>query len=116
MAHDNPDRSKRVLEIADRIIANCADPERDLAELWLRIAFNLLITNVDDHLHNHGFLHVGHEQWRLAPAFDVNPFPDKDQELKTWLSETTGPVSSIEEVVRIAGYFWLKPDQALHPL
>lgn len=113
-ARRNEDRS--YTEIADRIIANCADPERDLAELWLRIAFNLLITNVDDHLHNHGFLHVGHEQWRLAPAFDVNPFPDKDQELKTWLSETTGPVSSIEEVVRVADYFWLKPDQTLHLL
>jgi serine/threonine-protein kinase HipA len=59
---------------------------------------------------------VSHGQWRLAPAFDVNPFPDKDQELKTWLSEDTGPVSSIEEVVRVAAYFWLKPDQALRIL
>jgi serine/threonine-protein kinase HipA len=103
-------------EIADRIIADCASPEHDLAELWRRIAFNLLITNVDDHLHNHGFLHVGYGQWRLAPAFDVNPFPDKDQELKIWLSMDLGPVVSIDDLVRVAGYYWLKPDQAMRIL
>jgi len=24
--------------------------------------------------------------WRLAPAFDLNPFPDRVRELKTWVS------------------------------
>ena len=55
------------------------------------MAFFILITNVDDHLHNHGFLHASHGQWRLAPAFDLNPFPDRVRELKTWISEETGP-------------------------
>jgi len=112
MLQSRRDEDHAYTEIADSIIANCADPERDLAELWRRIVFNLLITNVDDHLHNHGFLHVAHGQWRLAPAFDVNPFPDKAQELKTWLSEETGPVTSIDEVVRVAGSFWLNSMQA----
>ncbi|ACF43806.1 type II toxin-antitoxin system HipA family toxin [Pelodictyon phaeoclathratiforme] len=103
-------------EIAERIIATCADPKHDLAELWRRIVFNLLITNVDDHLHNHGFLHVGHGQWRLAPAFDLNPFPDKDQELKTWLTEDTGPVSSIKDVLLVAAQFWLERERALEIL
>lgn len=94
-------------QIADTIIANSVDPKRDLEELWRRLAFNLLITNVDDHVQNHGFLHVEHGQWRLAPAFDINPFPDKDQELKLWLDESYGPVDSIEAVVQAAGYFRL---------
>ncbi len=113
-ARRNEDRA--YTEIADQIVAHCADPARDLAELWRRMAFNLLITNVDDHLHNHAFLHVGHDQWRLSPAFDLNPFPDKNQELKTWLSEETGPVTAIEDVVDIADHFWLKPEQALRAL
>ncbi len=71
---------------------------------------------MDDYLHNYGFLHVGHGLWRLAPAFDLNPFPDKDQELKTWLTEETGPVSSIKEVVRVAAQFWLNREQALEIL
>ena len=94
-------------EIADVIIAHSDDPQRDLEELWRRMAFNLLITNVDDHVQNHGFLHVSNGLWRLAPAFDINPFPDKDPELKLWLNESDGPVDSIEAVVREAGYFRL---------
>jgi serine/threonine-protein kinase HipA len=44
----------------------------------------------------------------LAPAFDLNPFPDKDQELKTWLTPESGPVSSIEELVVTATDFRLQ--------
>lgn len=94
-------------QIADIIIANSVNPGRDLQELWRRLVFNLLITNVDDHVQNHGFLHVAHGQWRLAPAFDINPFPDKDQELQLWLDEANGPVDSIEAVVSMARYFRL---------
>ena len=107
------DEERAYTEIADRIIALCAEPKNDLAELWRRIVFNLLITNVDDHLRNHGFLHVGYGQWRLAPAFDINPFPDKDQELKTWLTEDLGPVSFIEDLLKVANHFWLEESLAL---
>ncbi len=58
-------------------------PAADIEELWRRIAFSILITNIDDHLRNHGFLHVDRGQWRLSPAFDDNPFPDRAPELKT---------------------------------
>ena len=94
-------------EIADTIIAKSIQPRQDLEELWRRLAFNLLITNVDDHVQNHGFLHVANGQWRLAPAFDINPFPDKDQELKLWLDEVYGPVDSITAIVDRASYFRL---------
>ncbi len=94
-------------EIADAIIAKSIQPRQDLEELWRRLAYNLLITNVDDHLQNHGFLHVANGQWRLAPAFDINPFPDKDQELKLWLDEVYGPVDSIAAIVDRAAYFRL---------
>lgn len=94
-------------EIADAIIAKSIQPRQDLEELWRRMAFNLLITNVDDHVQNHGFLHVTNGQWRLAPAFDINPFPDKDQELKLWLDEAYGPVDSITAIVDRGRYFRL---------
>jgi hypothetical protein len=71
-------------------------PPQDVRQLWRRLVFNLLITNVDDHLQNHGFLHVAHGLWRLAPAFDINPFPDKDRESKTWLSEQDGPITDVQ--------------------
>ncbi|HEY0469179.1 MAG TPA: HipA domain-containing protein, partial [Polyangiaceae bacterium] len=94
-------------EIADQILRVAAEADRDLHELWRRIVFNLLITNVDDHLANHGFLHVEHGLWRLAPAFDLNPFPDKERELKTWLSAETGPSASLQDALDLAPYFHL---------
>lgn len=67
---------------------------------------------MDDHLRNHGFLHVDRGQWRLAPAFDVNPFPDRVRELKTWVSEDTGPDATIEALVSALPYFWTAAPRA----
>ena len=92
-------------EIVDAIRVHGADSRTDIEELWRRMAFSILITNVDDHLHNHGFLHVNHGQWRLAPAFDVNPFPERVRELKTWISEETGPEATIEALLSVIAYF-----------
>jgi len=49
----------------------------DLHQLWRRIIFNLMISNTDDHLRNHGFL-LNSSGWRLAPAYDLNPSIEKD--------------------------------------
>jgi len=101
-------------EIADVIRAHGHSPIEDLHQLWRRLVFNLLITNIDDHLQNHGFLHVAHGLWRLAPAFDLNPFPDKERESKTWLSEEDGPITDIAMLLARATYFALNKEQALH--
>jgi len=64
------------LDIA-QAIEGFGDPdsiEADLEQLFRRVAFNVLVSNHDDHLRNHGFLR-GPGGWRLAPAFDVNPSP-----------------------------------------
>jgi serine/threonine-protein kinase HipA len=98
-------------EIVDALRVHGCDAQRDIEELYRRIAFSILINNVDDHLHNHGFLHVGHDQWRLAPAFDLNPFPDRVPELKTWISQRTGPEASLEALRSEAPYFRIKPTQ-----
>lgn len=94
-------------EIVDALRQHGARPQADIEELWRRIAFSILITNVDDHLHNHGFLHSQRGQWTLAPAFDVNPFPERARELKTWISEDTGPDASIASLLSVAPYFRL---------
>jgi serine/threonine-protein kinase HipA len=99
-------------EIVDAIRSSGSQVRQDLEELWRRVAFSVLITNVDDHLNNHGFLHDGHGTWRLAPAFDVNPFPDKERALKTWISEDSGPEAAIEPLMKAAGYFGLTQPRA----
>jgi serine/threonine-protein kinase HipA len=99
-------------EIVDALRMHGAAPQANTEELWRRIAFSILITNVDDHLRNHGFLHVDRGQWRLAPAFDVNPFPDRVRELKTWVSEDAGPEATIEALMSVLPYFRIAPPRA----
>ncbi len=103
-------------EIVDAIRQYGADAQADIHELWRRIAFSILINNVDDHLHNHGFLHVARGQWRLSPAFDINPFPDRQRELKTWISEDAGPSASIDALMAAAPYFRLDKQSAIEIL
>jgi serine/threonine-protein kinase HipA len=92
-------------EIVDAIRVHGADAQADIEELWRRIAFSILITNSDDHLRNHGFLHVDREFWRLSPAFDINPSPERVRELKTWISEDTGPDMTIDALMSVIAYF-----------
>lgn len=92
-------------EIVEALRQHGASTQADIDELWRRIAFSILITNVDDHLRNHGFLHVDAGKWRLSPAFDVNPFPERERELKTWITEDTGPAMTIEALLSAAPYF-----------
>ena len=69
------DRERRSYpEIAEAIRRHGAEPAADLAELWRRIVFTVLISNHDDHLRNHGFLRAP-GGWRLSPAYDLNPTP-----------------------------------------
>lgn len=106
------DEDRAYTELADALRRVSARPSEDVRELWRRLLFNFLINNVDDHLWNVGVLYAGNGQWRLAPAFDINPFPDRVRESKTWLSEDTGPITSLEQLVHGSTYFGLQPDEA----
>lgn len=64
------------LEIARVLVDHGAQTNADLRELWSRVVFNVLVSNTDDHLRNHGFILVPGSGWRLSEAFDMNPVPD----------------------------------------
>jgi serine/threonine-protein kinase HipA len=61
------------LDIA-KVVTAGANPEGDLFQLWRRIVFNVCVSNVDDHLRNHGFI-LTPEGWTLSQAYDMNPVP-----------------------------------------
>jgi len=65
------------LDIVEIIQFSGCSVREDMHQLWRRIIFNMLISNTDDHLRNHGFIITPHG-WRLSPAFDINPSVDKD--------------------------------------
>jgi serine/threonine-protein kinase HipA len=106
------ERDHSYTELVDALRQHGAHVRADTEEIWRRIAFSVLITNVDDHLWNHGFLHVEAGQWHLSPAFDVNPFPDRERALKTWISEETGPAATIEALLSVIPYFRIPPARA----
>ena len=60
------------LELAEFLVTNGANVNRDLEELWKRIVFSICVTNTDDHLRNHGFI-LTDKGWTLSPAYDINP-------------------------------------------
>jgi len=101
------------IDIAEAIRSHSSAPTADLHELWRRIVFSVLIGNLDDHLRNHGFLYDHDNQWRLSPAYDMNPVPsaEKARELTTWISEE-GPEADLDFARRAARHFALKDDQA----
>jgi len=72
-ARDNQQRS--YIELAYALAQNGASPTEDMEELWRRIVFSILVSNTDDHMRNHGFLHERYKGWRLSPVYDVNPTP-----------------------------------------
>ena len=65
------------LDIVEFIQFSGSHVDEDLQQLWRRIVFNVLISNTDDHLRNHGFI-LTDEGWRLSPAYDINPSIDKE--------------------------------------
>ena len=62
-------------EIVDTLAQHGAKGKADAHALYRRVVFNVLISNVDDHLRNNGFLWVGNSGWSLSPASDLNPVP-----------------------------------------
>ncbi|MGB8352691.1 MAG: HipA domain-containing protein [Chthoniobacteraceae bacterium] len=69
---DGGDTGVSYLDIAGFLIKNGAQVTKDLEQLWRRIVFNICVSNVDDHLRNHGFI-LQEKGWVLSPAFDMNP-------------------------------------------
>jgi len=110
-ARDNQTRS--YMEIADALRQHGAAARDDIRELWRRMVFNVLISNTDDHLRNHGFLYGGPTGWRLAPAYDLNPIPVdvKPRILTTAINEDDN-TASLDVAMSVAPYFELDAARA----
>ncbi len=102
---DGDDASTGVsyLEIARVLIDHGVQTDTDLRELWSRIVFNMLVSNTDDHLRNHGFILVPGEGWRLSEAYDLNPVPDADG-LRLNVSKADNSLD-LELALSVAQYF-----------
>jgi serine/threonine-protein kinase HipA len=95
-------------EIADVLTQHGSQAGADAHELYRRMAFNVLISNVDDHLRNHGFLWTGRNGWALSPVFDLNPTPtDVRQRILTTKINLDDGTCDLDLVLSVAEYFGL---------
>ncbi|NWB31112.1 type II toxin-antitoxin system HipA family toxin [Pseudomonas gingeri] len=98
------------LELAEVLIRQGAQTNADLRELWSRIVFNLLVSNTDDHLRNHGFILEPGRGWRLSAAYDLNPVAHADG-LKLNITDADNALD-LELAREVAGYFRVRRAEA----
>src|ERR1035438_461453 len=67
------------IQLAEEIRRVVHEPKRDTRELFRRIVFNALISNIDDHPRNHALIAPA-RQWSLSPAYDLTPSPQIGQD------------------------------------
>jgi len=58
--------------LAEELRRVSTEARRDAAELFRRMCFNALISNIDDHPRNHAVI-APERDWKLAPAYDLVP-------------------------------------------
>ena len=105
------DQGASYLELAHFLIEHGSQTRDDLAQLWRRIVFNILVRNSDDHLRNHGFLLANdHSGWRLSPAYDINICTGATG-LHLNIDEHSNALE-IELAMEVAPYFQLSLDTA----
>jgi serine/threonine-protein kinase HipA len=107
---DDASTGASYLEIAQVLMTDGASTDADLRELWSRIVFNVLVSNTDDHLRNHGFLLEPSRGWALSPAFDMNPVAHAHG-LKLNISESDNAMD-LELAQSVAPYFRVSVEQA----
>ncbi|THD53218.1 type II toxin-antitoxin system HipA family toxin [Phenylobacterium sp.] len=104
--------TRSYLELVDVLRQDGADAPGDAAQLWRRMVFNILISNTDDHLRNHGFLRES-GGWRLSPVYDLNPVPtDVKPRIHALALSETDQDASLETALGVAAYFRLDKPQA----
>jgi len=67
------------LLLADELRRWVVRPDEDREELFGRMVFNALISNMDDHPRNHALI-ADRTGWTLSPAYDLTPTPAISQD------------------------------------
>jgi len=88
-------------------------PGTDAPELFRRMCFNALISNVDDHPRNHAVVAMNTD-WKLSPAYDLTPSTPISIERRDLALECgdMGRYANAENLLSQSARFLLKSDDA----
>lgn len=111
-SHLSRDRWSYVL-LVEELRRVSGHPKEDAKELFLRMTFNALISNIDDHPRNHALL-ARDRNWRLSPAYDLTPAAPVSIERRD-LALTIGDqgrFANIKNILSQSRRFLLEPEEA----
>jgi serine/threonine-protein kinase HipA len=87
------------ISMAEEMRRVVAKPSKDVPELFRRMCFNALISNIDDHPRNHALI-AKEREWNLSPAYDLTPSPVIAQDRRD-LAMTCGDKSRLASASNI---------------
>ena len=99
--------------LAEEIRRVCAEPAQNAAELFRRMCFNALISNIDDHPRNHALI-AKEADWKLSPAYDLTPAVPVGTEHRDLAMECgdAGRFANASNLLSQSARFLLDPVQA----
>jgi serine/threonine-protein kinase HipA len=83
-------------------------------ELWQRLAFNALVSNVDDHARNHALVHDG--EWKLSKAFDIVAAPGAGLVRLCLQIHKGSVIATPESLIKSAFEMGVEREVAIHTL
>jgi serine/threonine-protein kinase HipA len=99
--------------LAEELRRIVAEPRKDARELFRRMCFNALISNLDDHPRNHAFV-AWDQNWSLSPAYDLTPSPVVSQDHRDLAMECgdQGRFANARNILSQHSRFLLERDEA----
>jgi len=90
-----------------------SQPRTDAPELFRRMCFNALISNIDDHPRNHAVIAMNTD-WKLSPAYDLTPSTPVSIERRDLALDCgdMGRYANAENLLSQSARFLLEPDEA----
>ena len=99
--------------LAEDLRRACAEPAENAAELFRRMCFNALISNIDDHPRNHAFI-AREKDWKLSPAYDLIPATPVSLERRdlAMACGDAGRFANADNLLSQSARFLIEPEQA----
>ncbi len=101
------------VQLVEELRRVSVDPAANAAELFRRMCFNALISNIDDHPRNHALIAKDRE-WKLSPAYDLTPAVPMSIERRDLAMECgdAGRFANADNLLSQCPRFLLERDQA----
>ncbi|MBL4820318.1 MAG: type II toxin-antitoxin system HipA family toxin [Gammaproteobacteria bacterium] len=114
-ADDAPQRRDNwsYVSLVEELRRISSQPKEDAPELFRRMVFNALISNIDDHPRNHAVIAMDTD-WKFSPAYDLTPSTPISADHRDLALECgdMGRFANAENLLTQCERFYLAPDHA----